>query len=217
MDIHYKSEQIKGLDRFYRANLINSIIGIKQANLIATISSQNTTNLAIFSSGIHLGSNPALIGIFSRPRTAYPKQTMENILLNKQFTINHVNADILKRSHATSYKFDEFISEFSECNLNERYIENFDAPFVNEAEISIGLEYLNDYKIVENGVVMIVGEVQHIIIKDSDHIQENGEINFQSSQSVGVSGNNTYYKLKNHRTLDYVASSKKFDADKLLD
>ena len=106
MDIHYKSEQIKGLDRFYRANLINSIIGIKQANLIATISSQNTTNLAIFSSGIHLGSNPALIGIFSRPRTAYPKQTMENILLNKQFTINHVNADILKRSHATSYKFD---------------------------------------------------------------------------------------------------------------
>ena len=217
MVIHYKNEQIKSLDRFYRANLINSIIGIKQANLIATVTSENTTNLAIFSSGIHLGSNPALIGIFSRPKTKYPKQTMDNILLKKQFTINHVNLDILKRSHATSYKFDEFISEFSECNLKERYIEDFDAPFVHEAEIAVGLEYLNNYEIVENGVVMIVGEVQHIIIKDSNHIQENGEINFQSSNSVGVSGNNTYYKLKRHSTLDYVASSKKFDLEKLLD
>tara|TARA_A100001011_G_C14318521_1_gene849220 strand:- start:3006 stop:3659 length:654 start_codon:yes stop_codon:yes gene_type:complete len=217
MVIHYKNEQIKSLDRFYRANLINSIIGIKQANLIATVTSENTTNLAIFSSGVHLGSNPALIGIFSRPKTKYPKQTLDNILFKKQFTINHVNLDILKRSHATSYKFDEFISEFSECNLKERYIEDFDAPFVNEAEIAVGLKYLNNYEIVENGVVMIVGEVQHILIRDSDHIQENGEIDFQSSQSVGVSGNNTYYKLKNHRTLDYVASSKKFDPDKLLD
>ena len=217
MVIHYKNEQIKSLDRFYRANLINSIIGIKQANLIATVTSENTTNLAIFSSGVHLGSNPALIGIFSRPKTKYPKQTLDNILFKKQFTINHVNLDILKRSHATSYKFDEFISEFSECNLKERYIEDFDAPFVNEAEIAVGLKYLNNYEIVENGVVMIVGEVQHILIRDSDHIQENGEIDFQSSKSVGVSGNNTYYKLKNHRTLDYVASSKKFDPDKLLD
>ena len=217
MDIRYNNKQIKGLDRFYRANLINSIIGIKQANLIGTVSKNKTTNLAIFSSGIHLGSDPALIGIFSRPKTKHPKQTMDNILLNKQFTINHVNLGIIKRSHATSYKFDEFISEFSKCDLKEEYIENFDAPFVNEAEIAIGLEYLNNYKIIENGVVMIVGEIKHIIIKDSSHLQENGEINFQSSKSVGVSGNNTYYKLKNHNTLDYVASSKKFDPEKLLD
>ena len=217
MDIHYNNEQIKGLNRFYRANLINSIIGIKQANLIGTVSKNKTTNLAIFSSGIHLGSNPALIGIVSRPETKHPKQTMDNILLNKQFTINHVNQDIIKRSHATSYKFDEFISEFRKCDLKEEYIENFDAPFVNEAEIAIGLEYLNNYKIIENGVVIIVGEIKHIIIKDSSHLQENGEINFQSSQSVGVSGNNTYYKLKNHNTLDHVASSEKFDPEKLLD
>ena len=45
MDIHYNNEQVKGLDRFYRANLINSIIGIKQANLIGTVSKNKTTNL----------------------------------------------------------------------------------------------------------------------------------------------------------------------------
>ena len=217
MILHYKKDKIKKLDRFYRSNLINSIVGIKQASLVGTLSSKRTTNLAIFSSGIHLGSNPALIGIFSRPNTKHPKQTMENILLNKQFTVNHVNLDTLKKSHATSYKFNKFISEFSECNFKEKYIENFDAPFVNESEISIGLDYLNDYKIIENGVVMIIGEVKHIIIKNSNHLQENGEINFESSKSVGVSGNNTYYEIKKNNTLDYVSSTKKFDSEKLLD
>ena len=88
---------------------------------------------------------------------------------------------------------------------------------VDEAEIAIGLEYLNDYKIVENGVVMIVGEIKHVIIKNSDHLQENGEINFQSSNSIGVSGNNTYYELSKKMTLDYVSSSEKFNLEKLLD
>ena len=217
MVIHYNNDDIKRLDRFYRSNLINSIIGIKQANLVGTVSKKNTTNLAIFSSGIHLGSSPALIGIFSRPETKHPKQTMENIAVNKRFTINHVNPDILKRSHATSYKFSKYTSEFRECKLNEKYVENFDVPFVDEAEIAIGLEYLNDYKIVENGVVMIVGEIKHVIIKNSDHLQENGEINFQSSNSIGVSGNNTYYELSKKMTLDYVSSSEKFNLEKLLD
>ncbi len=217
MVIHYNNDDIKRLDRFYRSNLINSIIGIKQANLVGTVSKKNTTNLAIFSSGIHLGSSPALIGIFSRPEIKHPKQTMENIVANKRFTINHVNPDILKRSHATSYKFSKYTSEFRECKLNEKYVENFDVPFVDEAEIAIGLEYLNDYKIVENGVVMIVGEIKHVIIKNSDHLQENGEINFQSSNSIGVSGNNTYYELSKKMTLDYVSSSEKFNLEKLLD
>ena len=88
---------------------------------------------------------------------------------------------------------------------------------MDEAEIAIGLEYLNDYKIVENGVVMIVGEIKHVIIKNSDHLQENGEINFQSSNSIGVSGNNTYYELSKKMTLDYVSSSEKFNLEKLLD
>jgi flavin reductase (DIM6/NTAB) family NADH-FMN oxidoreductase RutF len=217
MSIHYKTDQIKNLDKFYRANLINSIIGIKQASLIGTLSSKNTSNLAIFSSGVHLGSNPALIGIFSRPKTNHPRQTMENILLKKQFTLNHVNLDILKKSHATSYKFGEFVSEFKNCNLKERYIQNFNAPFVEAAEIAIGLQYLNNYKIIENGVVMIVGEIQHIIIRNSDYLLENGEINFQSSKSVGVGGNNTYYKLKYHNTLDYISSTEEFDPEILLD
>ena len=76
-----------------------------------------------------------------------------------------------------------------------------------EAEIGIGLEYLNDYKILENGVVMIIGQVRHIRIRKTDLVQTNGEINLQTARSIGVSGNNSYYNLMHLQTLDYIKST----------
>ena len=60
----FNKTEILGLDRFYRANLINSIVGIKQASLIGTVSNKNISNLALFSSVVHLGSNPQLVAMF---------------------------------------------------------------------------------------------------------------------------------------------------------
>ena len=37
----FNKTEILSLDRFYRANLINSIVGIKQASLIGTVSNKN--------------------------------------------------------------------------------------------------------------------------------------------------------------------------------
>mgnify|MGYP000568936988 CR=1 FL=1 len=84
--MHLLNNDIKKLDRHFRANLINSSVGIKQASLIGTINSKKRTNLALFSSAVHLGSNPALIAIFSRPSTEIPKQTLNNIILHKHYT-----------------------------------------------------------------------------------------------------------------------------------
>ena len=56
----FTSNDIKNLDKVYRLNLINSITGIKPANLIATRSKNGVDNVAIFSSVVHLGSNPAI-------------------------------------------------------------------------------------------------------------------------------------------------------------
>ena len=76
MITHIKKNEFENLDSFYRSNLVNSVVGIKQANLIGTISKSGITNLAIFSSVVHLGSNPALIGFFNRPVSSPPKQTL---------------------------------------------------------------------------------------------------------------------------------------------
>ena len=206
--MHFNKNKISKIDNIYRSNLINSIVGIKQASLVGTKNRYNITNLAIFSSVVHLGSNPALIGLFTRPITKPPKQTLNNIISEGHYTINHVNKNIIDRSHCTSFKFLDTESEFKECGLNEKYIDKFSAPFVMEARVSIGLNYIRKFEIKENGVIMIIGSISHILI-DEKYIQDNGEINLNYLENVGVSGNNTYYELSKLKTLDYMSSKKR--------
>ena len=73
---------LENASKVFRLNLINSITGIKPANLIGSISNSGQTNLAIFSSVIHLGSNPAYLGFIMRPIGDVPRHTYENILLD---------------------------------------------------------------------------------------------------------------------------------------
>jgi flavin reductase (DIM6/NTAB) family NADH-FMN oxidoreductase RutF len=65
--MHITNRDIQKLDKIKRLNLINSITGIKPANLIGTVDETKNSNLAIFSSIVHLGSNPPLIGMVIRP------------------------------------------------------------------------------------------------------------------------------------------------------
>jgi len=52
-------DDIANMNRVKRLKLINSVTGIKPANLIATQNNKGETNVAIFSSVIHLVSKPS--------------------------------------------------------------------------------------------------------------------------------------------------------------
>ena len=131
--MQYTSKDIVDLDRITRLKIINSVTGIKPANLIGTIDQQGTTNLAVFSSVVHLGSNPALLGLISRPRSKDAGHTLNNIQENGAYTINHIHTEFTKQAHYTSAKFDGSISEFERCGFTEEYIDACKAPFVKES------------------------------------------------------------------------------------
>ena len=76
---HFDLEALSNLDKLYRINLINSCSGFKSANLIASKNKNGISNVAIFSSVIHLGSDPALLAFITRPTTV-SRNTYENIL-----------------------------------------------------------------------------------------------------------------------------------------
>ena len=65
--MYLNKDSIQQLEKVDRLNLINSITGISPANLIGTISNDSIENLAIFSSVVHIGSNPPLMGFVLRP------------------------------------------------------------------------------------------------------------------------------------------------------
>ena len=104
--MHYRKEDIENLDRITRLKIINSVTGIKPANLIGTIDKDKISNLAIFSSVIHLGSNPALIGFISRPQTDEVGHTFTNIMETGYYTINHIHPEFIKKEENPSLKDD---------------------------------------------------------------------------------------------------------------
>ena len=108
--MHLSKQDILNTSRINRLNLINSITGIKSANLIGTVSKDGHSNLAIFSSVIHLGSNPALIGFITRPDKRVRRDTLNNIRETNYFTINHIHQDFIEQSHKTSGKFKKNVS-----------------------------------------------------------------------------------------------------------
>jgi len=88
-------EKISQFEKLYRTNLFNSLSGFKSANLIGTISKEGKTNLAIFSSVIHVGANPPMMGFLMRP-VSVERHTYNNIKETGYFTINHINKEIFK-------------------------------------------------------------------------------------------------------------------------
>ena len=193
--MHLSKQDILNTSRINRLNLVNSITGIKPANLIGTISKDGNSNLAIFSSIFHLGSNPALIGFISRPDKKSRRDTLNNILETKYYTINHIHQDFIEQSHKTSGKFKKDVSEFKTCNLTEDYLFDFSAPFVKESRIKMGLKLQNIIKIPDNETKLIVGSIENIYIDDVA-LEDNGNINLQIINDVGIGGLNNYYKLE---------------------
>ena len=178
-----------------RLNIINSITGIKPANLISTIDERNRHNLAIFSSVVHLGSNPALIGFILRPQQKIRRHTYENILGNGYYTINHLPNHKTLEGHYTSAKFDKETSEYDVCHFTPEFQHEFPVPYVKESFLKMGLKHVESIPIKYNGTVMIVGKILQVYVAKSS-LSEEGYINLEEAKSVGISGLNTYYDLK---------------------
>ena len=185
---------IDEMSRIERLNLINSITGIKPANLIGTKSIDGLENLAIFSSVVHLGSNPPLIGCVTRPVGDTPRHTYQNIKSTGVFSINAVPIDMTEEGHYTSANFDLNESEFENCGFTKRYQQGFDAPFVNESPIQIGLKFVEEVIISTNNTRMIIGEVECLSVDDR-LLTDEGYLDLERGEVAGISGLNSYYKL----------------------
>jgi flavin reductase (DIM6/NTAB) family NADH-FMN oxidoreductase RutF len=137
--IHISKNTISQMEKVERLNLINSCTGYKSANLIATKSENGESNVAIFSSITHLGSDPALLGFIMRPTTV-PRDTYKNIKETGFFTVNHITDNMIADAHHTSANYDFGISEFDKTNLEEEYKNEIDFPFVKGSPSTITLQ-----------------------------------------------------------------------------
>jgi len=187
---HFSKENIDALATRYKNNLINSISGYKSANLIGTKSKTGITNLAVFNSVIHLGSNPALLGFILRPTTV-PRHGYKNIKETGGFTINHINQEQIEDAHHTSAKYAENISEFDQTNFEAEYRADCLAPFVKGAPVQIACRYVNDYLIKENDTLLVLGAIEHLFVQE-EMLLEDGYVQLDKGEVVTINGIDGY-------------------------
>ena len=187
---YFDSEAIGNLDKLHRINLLNSCSGFKSANLIASKSKNGITNVAIFSSFIHLVSDPALLAFITRS-TSVPRNTYKNILETGYYTINHVFEDNMEDAHHCSAKYDASVSEFNQTNLTEAYLTNYDVPFVKNSPVQILMKFREEHHLKINNTIMIIGEIIGLFIND-ELLQDDGFIDLSKGKVISINGLDGY-------------------------
>lgn len=186
---------IQQMTRIPRLTLINTITGFKSGNLVGTVNADGLPNLAIFSSAVHIGSEPPLIGIVTRPIVPDGKttrHTYDNLKKSGFFTLNHVHTGMIRQAHQTSASYPENVSEFEAVGLTPQYLGLGNTPYVAESRIKMGLEYVEEYAIQANQTILIIGKVLELILPD-DCLDDQGNLNLNQAETVAVSGLDTYH------------------------
>lgn len=197
----FNNEDIQNLNKIYRINLINSCSGFKSANLLGSISTDGKTNVAVFSSVTHLGSNPPTLGFILRPTTV-PRNTHRNLKETGYFTINHIWEDVIEDAHHTSAKYPDDVSEFDMTILEPEFKGNFKAPFVKDAPVQMAMKFVEEVYVASNDVMLIVAQIQELYV-ENELLQDDGLINLSKGNVAAINGLDTYAIPKFKKQLSY--------------
>lgn len=152
-----------GMERLYRGNLINSITGFKSLNLLGSISKEGKTNLAVFTQVLHIGADPALLGILFRPQVP-GMHSLQNIRETGALTLSHVLHGEEEKAHWTSARWEE--SEFDAVGFEPEFLEDHRAPFVKGARIRMGLSAEQEIPLEINGTTLLIARLQLLEVPD---------------------------------------------------
>ena len=200
------STQLSQFESRYRATLINSLAGIKQAFLVGTKSTEGHSNLAIFNSLIHIGANPPLWGFLCRPDTVQ-RDTLRNILETGHYTFNFIHKGDAEKAHQTSAKFPSEVSEFDACGLTEQSVQDFPSPFVAESPIKIGMKFEEKVDIAINGTILIIGSIQFIEL-DEQWMSADGFVDLAKANTLTCAGLDAYFENTLLHRLSYAKPEK---------
>ncbi|MCE2731990.1 MAG: flavin reductase family protein [Flammeovirgaceae bacterium] len=203
-------DEIKGWDRFYRANFINSLSGFKSASLISTVSPDGKTNVAIFSNIVHIGADPALIGFVNRPKEAAP-HTLSNIERTGVYTINLVDKYMAEKAHLSSAKYEEGISEFDALQIDIDFLPEWKAPLVKDAVCSYGLKVAEIIPISLNGTYFVIGAIQWVKVNKSI-MCDDGFLALQEVETICSLGIDAYYTTALVNRWEYAKPFKKAES-----
>lgn len=188
-----RAQDIEAMDKLARVQFATSLPGVKPVCLVGTRNAAGIGNLAPFSSVVHLGSNPALLGMITRPDVV-ERHTLANIVESRCWTLNHLHPGIVAAAHQCSARYPAEVSEFDATGLTEHREPDFAAPFVAESRFRLGLELAELIDIASNGTKLIVGRVTLVQVEES-RLHPDGSIHLEGLDAVASTALDTYFGI----------------------
>ena len=197
------ANDIAAMGKLQRVQFATTLPGPKPLCLVGTRSLAGRSNLAPFSSVTHLGSNPILIGMVTRPDSV-ERHTLRNILETQSWTLNHVTEEFVAQAHQCSARYPDETSEFEATGLTEHHHPGITAPFVLESPIRFALKLEEIIDIPSNNTKLIVGRVCFVEIPDESYSPD-GTVDI--SRSLASTALDTYFSVKEIARLPYAKPS----------
>ena len=189
----YSKAEILEMERFYRANFVNSLGGFKSACLLGTRNPQTKVdNLCIINSVVQIGANPPYLGFVFRPHTV-ERHSVDNIMTGSCYTLSHIQRHWMDKAHQTAAKFHADTSEFEAVGLTPYNRPDFEAPAVTESALRMGFQLEERHDIQLNGTILMIGSLQWVEL-DHSAVAEDGFVDLARLGSITNVSLDGYYE-----------------------
>ncbi|KAA5536038.1 flavin reductase family protein [Paenimyroides baculatum] len=188
---------VKDTDSGILYKLLTGLVIPRPIGWISTVDENGINNLAPFSFFNVVGEDPPHV-MFSTVRTGDKnKDTLNNVLANKQFAVNLVTEDVVEQMNTTSNAVENAVDEFQLANLTPISCELIKPKRVAEAKAHFECEMVHHYFLEDHkngGACIVIGKVLMMHIAD-EILLENHRINLDKYQPVARLAGSNYSKL----------------------
>lgn len=188
---------VKDTDSGVLYKLLTGLVIPRPIGWISTVDENGINNLAPFSFFNVVGEDPPHV-MFSTVRTGDKnKDTLNNVLANKQFAVNLVTEDVVEQMNTTSNAVESAVDEFQLANLTPISCELIKPKRVAEAKAHFECEMVHHYFLEDHkngGACVVIGKVLMMHIAD-EILLENYRINLDKYQPVARLAGSNYSKL----------------------
>jgi flavin reductase (DIM6/NTAB) family NADH-FMN oxidoreductase RutF len=160
---------------------MTSIIVPRPIAWILTDNDNGTKNLAPFSFFNGVCSDPPMVMVSFYPKSPKPnteaKDTLQNILKNKEATIHIADFAHLDEVNKSSYDYAYGISELSELNLTIKETLKVRCGWIAEAPVAMEAKYRNHFEVGNSPCTVVLFELTGIhLSKDWGHSADISEL-----------------------------------------
>lgn len=202
--VAFDSAGIAALPQRVRARMVNSLSGFKSANLVGTADASGHPACCMVSSVVHLGSDPALLGVVFRP-PGDDAHNYRNLTESGAFTLSHVALPFFEVAHQTSARYPEGVSEFEAVGLTPFWHNQdgnrFAAPAVEESPVRIGLKVADDLRL-PNQCRFVIGAIQWVDFA-AELQAEDGFLDLAAAETMAIGGLDAYHTAQRVARLSY--------------